>query len=137
MAQISLLGLEEVRRNLGPKQERDVAREDLDREDAPEVGVLLAQQRDGPFHELQQAAHEGDRVADEGREVALLPESQKQVAQQHRDGEGSQQQHGLRGVGHHHRELLHGCLPCHRHSCEGLWNECGEEELFIVALVDR
>jgi hypothetical protein len=47
LAQVGLLGLEEVGGDLGAEQERDVAREDLDSEDAPEDLVLLAQQRDG------------------------------------------------------------------------------------------
>lgn len=113
LAQIGFLRLEEMRGDLGAEQEGDVAGEDLDSEDAAQVRVLLLEEGDGSFHELEQAAHEGDPGAHERRQrlVASL-EGEEQVPQEERHGQRSQQQHCLRSVHLHlHLHLL-------RHRCD-------------------
>jgi hypothetical protein len=88
LAHLRLVPLEEVRRHLGADQERDLAGEDGDGEDAAEARVLLPDHRDGAAHEPDQPAH--NRHCWYGRRQPLAAEARTQ--EQLDEGDGGHQE---------------------------------------------
>ena len=118
LAQVGLLGLEEMGGHLGAEQEGDVTREDLDGEDAAEDLVLLAQQRDGALDELEQAAHERDGRANQGRKVtAPVARREERPCEERAHGQRPQQQQHLGSVHHRGGGVLHRCVGSSRGHC--------------------
>jgi hypothetical protein len=88
LAHLGLVPLEEVGRHLGADEERDLAAEDGDGEDAAEALVLPPDQRDGPAQEAHQPAHH--RRRGNGRRQPLAAGAQPQ--QQLDEGNGGHQE---------------------------------------------